>query len=145
MGGKFDPGGDPQVAAQFNIRYSIACAIARRKFGLAELEDTAVFDPEIGALVDRVKVIVDPANKGNRGPIVLRIRSRRHGLISRRVEHVPGSDQSPLSAREAADKCRACFALGARPLTASRTDLVMDRVANLEQVADMAIFFEDVM
>lgn len=145
VGSDFDPSGDPQVAAQFNIRYSIACAITRRKFGLAELENDAVYDPGIGTLIERIKVVVDPKNKGNRGPIELRIRSRKHGNIACRVEHVPGSDEWPLSEREVADKCRECFALGAKPFTGKQTDLIMQRVANIEQTADMAEFFKDLL
>lgn len=35
VGGDYDPSGDAQVAAQFNLRYSIACALVRRRLGLA--------------------------------------------------------------------------------------------------------------
>lgn len=145
VGGRFDPSGDPQVAAQFNIRYSIACAIVRRRFGLAELHEAIVLDPLIGQLVEKVKVIVDRANSGKRGPIMLRIRSRRHGELACRVEHVPGSEYAPLSAQEIADKCRDCFILGARPLTERTCELLMERVASAEDVADMAAFFADIL
>lgn len=141
VGGVFDPSGDPQAAAQFNIRYSIACAIIRRKFGLTELETAVVCDPAIAALAARTTVIVDPENKGSRGPMILRVRSKRHGEIVCRVENEPGSEQSPLSDAEIAAKCRECFALGVRPLTAAQTDSILERIARLELVPDMAGFF----
>lgn len=143
VGGVFDPSGDAQAAAQFNIRYSIACALTRRRFGLAELETTVVRDPAIARLAERVHVIVDPDNGGTRGPTVLRLRSRRHGEIVCRVEHEPGSAQAPLSEREMIDKCSECFSLGARPLTPAQTGRLMARIAHLEQVADMAALFDD--
>src|SRR5690606_10966030 len=74
VGAPFEPGGDPQAAAQFNIRYSIACAILRRKFGLAELETEVVRDAAIARLAQRVDVVVDSENAGSRGPAVLRLR-----------------------------------------------------------------------
>jgi 2-methylcitrate dehydratase PrpD len=142
VGAPFDPGGDPQSAAQFNIRYSIACAILRRKFGLAELETEVVRDAAIARLAQRVEVAVDPENAGSRGPAVLRIRTRRHGEIVHRVEHEPGSVEAPLTDAEIADKCRECFALGARPLSPGETERLMARVARVEEVADMAAFFD---
>ena len=45
-------------------------------------------------------MIVDPRNAGKRGPAVLRVRSRRHGVLTRRVDHVPGSEHAPLSAQD---------------------------------------------
>jgi len=145
VGGPFEPGADPQVAAQFNIRYSIACALTRRRLGLAELDLAVIDDPGIRALADKVKVIVDPDNHGKRGPAVLRVHSRRHGTIERRVDHVPGSAQSPLTTAEIEAKSRDCFALGAHPLDAERTQRLIDRVADLESLPDVAALFEGVV
>jgi 2-methylcitrate dehydratase PrpD len=142
VGGTFDPSADPQAAAQFNIRYSIACAMLRRKFGLAELETEAIRDPHVARLVQRIEVVVDPTNTGSRGPAVLRVRTRSHGEIVRRVEHEPGSLEAPLTDAEIADKCRQCFARGARPLSAGESELLMERIARVEQISDMALFFD---
>ena len=145
VGGSFDPSSDPQASAQFSIRYSLACALVRRRFGLGELDIDVINDPGIRALSDKVKVIVDPHNGGKRGPAVLRVRSRRHGLLTRRIDHVPGSDHAPLSLQEIEAKSRECFALGPKPLDAQRTERLIRRVATLEDVADMATFFEGVL
>ena len=144
VGRPFEPGDDPQVAAQFNIRYSIACALTRRRFGLAEIDNATIDDPGIRALTQKVKVIVDPNKKGKRGPAVLRVRSRRHGVLERQVDHVPGSEQSPLSMAEIEAKSRACFALGTHPLDAARTQRLIDRVADLENIADITMLFEGI-
>jgi len=141
VGGPFDPSGDAQVAAQFNIGYSIACAIIHRRFGLAELEENIVRDPAIRKLVDKVRVVIDPANTGKRGPMDLRIQTRTHGRVECRVVHVPGTDEAPMSEEEVAEKCRQCFALGVRPLSSAATARLLERVAHLEDVPDMAEFF----
>jgi len=144
VGGPFDPQGDLQAAAQFNIRFSVACALTRRKFGLAELADSVICDSAIRKFSEKVSVIVDPLNPGKRGPAVLRIHSRRHGTLNRRIDHVPGSAQSPLSQADIEGKCRDCFALGPHPLDPRKTEQLMSRVWRLEQIADMASFFEGI-
>jgi len=145
VGGIFEPRGNLQAVAQFNLPYSIACALTRRKFGLAELESAVITDPGIKALSDRVTVIVDPANKGKRGPAVLRIYSRSKGMLTQRVEHIPGSRQLPLSLVEIESKARDCFALGPRPLGSRAMDELIARISKVEEVADMALFFEGVL
>lgn len=140
VGGRFEPGTNPQAAAQFNIRYSIACAIRRGRFGLAELDDAVIHDPQIARLIERIDVKVDPDNCGSRGPMVLRVRSRRHGALSSRVEHEPGSSASPLSDAEVQEKARACFALGAGPLDVQATERLLKNIAAIEREPDMAAF-----
>lgn len=144
VGRPFEPGDNPQVAAQFNIRYSIACALTRRRFGLAELDNATIDDPGIRALAQKVKVIVDPNKKGKRGPAVLRVQSRRHGVLQRQVDHVPGSAQSPLSMAEIEAKSRACFALGTHALDAAGTQRLIDRVADLENMTAVTKLFEGI-
>jgi hypothetical protein len=70
------------------------------------------------------------------------VRTRSHGEIVRRVEHEPGSLEAPLTDAEIADKCRQCFARGARPLSAGESELLMERIARVEQISDMALFFD---
>ena len=140
VGSRFDPGSNPQAAAQFNIRYSIATAIHRRRFGLAEIDNAVVHDPAIARLIDRIDVKVDPNNPGTRGPMVLRVRSRRHGELSVRVEHEPGSSASPLSDADIEEKARACFALGAKPLDPQAIASLIEHIASIEREPDMAAF-----
>ena len=144
VGGVFDPAGDAQVAAQFNIRYSIACALMRRQFGLAELDPLVVRDAAIGRLVQKGKVSVDPNNTGKRGPMVLRIRTCAGAELQTRIEHVPGSAETPMSDEEITLKARQCFALGVRPLSPAQCRTILDRVLQLEDVADMATLFHGV-
>lgn len=145
VGGAFDPSGDPQAAAQFNIRYSIACVLVRRKFGLAELATSVVLDPQIAALAARTAVKVDPENKGSRGPMILKLHSRRHGEIVCRVDHEPGSEAAPLSEDDIEQKCRECFGLGARSLSTRQTDDLIERIQYVERVTDMATFFDGIL
>ncbi|MDH3317761.1 MAG: MmgE/PrpD family protein [Gammaproteobacteria bacterium] len=144
VGGPYDPSGDAQVAAQFNIRYSIACALVRRRLGLAEIQASAARDPAIAAHIGKVSVEVDEAQTGERGPVVVEMHTHRHGDISYRVDHVSGSVEAPLSEAEIDEKVRECLGLGVRPLDRSRIDLLYARVKEIEQISDMSAFLEGI-
>jgi len=143
VGAPFEPGGDPQVAAQFSVQYSVACAILRRRLSVADIQNAAVLDPVIGELARSVKVIVDDQRGNSRGATV-RIASRRHGLLEKHVEHIPGSPESPLTAEDLQSKIRECALEGVSPLGTERGELLCARIDRVEDAADMAEFFSGI-
>lgn len=144
VGGAYDPSGDAQVAAQFNIRYSLACALVRRKLGLLEIEAPAARDPKIAAHVGKVSVRVDTSLNTERAPIVLNVSTKKHGLVSCRVDHVPGSPEAPVPEDEMMEKFRECFGRGVRPLSDKQIETLRARVRNIESLPDMATFFDGI-
>jgi 2-methylcitrate dehydratase PrpD len=142
VGGEYDPGRDPQVAAQFNIRYSIACALVRRRLGLAEIQEAAARDPAIVAHIGKVSQKVDAAQTGSRGPITLRMQTAKHGEILCRVEDVPGTPGAPLSEAQTKEKFRECFGLGVRPLHPDQLAALTGRVQGIDEMPDMSRFFD---
>jgi 2-methylcitrate dehydratase PrpD len=144
VGGKYDPSGDAQVAAQFSIRYSIACCLVRRRLGLAEIQADAARDPKILAHVPKVNVHVDATLPGTRGPIILRVKTHSKGELSSRVEIMPGSAEAPMSQAEVDDKFNECFGLGVRPLNAAQIAEVKRRVYEIEKLDDMSKFFDGI-
>lgn len=144
VGMPYDPSGDAQVAAQFSIRYSIACALVRRRLGLAEIQESAARDPAIAAHIGKVTLKVDPTLRGSRGPIELRVQTRTHGELACREEHVPGSREAPLEPRDIDDKFNECFGLGVSPLADTEIETLTRRTNALETVADMATFFDGI-
>ncbi len=142
VGAPYAPGDDPQVSAQFSLPYSIACALLRGRLGLAEIDPEAALDPALRALAARVTMRAEPAFTGTRAPVVLRVASRRHGLLEQRVDHVPGSDQAPLGAAAIDAKFDECLARGVRPLDVARIGQLRERVAGLEAIDDVSTFFD---
>lgn len=142
VGAEWDPGDNPQVAAQFNIRYSVACAIARRRLGIAEIQEDAIFDPAINDLAGKVRVRVNDGWPGKFAPCELTVRTARHGDLTRRVDHVPGAPENPLSLDDLEAKFRDCAAAGIAPMTPGQADAVIDAVLSLEEVENMAAFFD---
>ena len=145
VGGSYDPSGDAQVAAQFSVRYTIACLLVRRKLGLAEIQEDAARDAQINRHVGKIHVHVDETQKGTRGPIVLRMRSKMHGEISTRVRHVPGSLEAPVTDAEIQQKFDECFRLGVRALDTARIELLTQRIREVDTVRDMYVFFKDIL
>ncbi len=142
VGADWDPGDNPQVAAQFNIRYSVACAVARRGLGIAEIQEDAIFDPAINELAGKVAVRVDDGWPGKFAPCELTIRTDRHGTLTRRIDHTPGTPENPLSLDDLKAKFRDCAAAGVAPMTPGQADAVIGKVLSLEDVPDMAVFFD---
>ena len=144
VGMAYDPSGDAQVAAQFSIRYSAACVLVRRRLGLAEIQEAAARDPEINRHIGKVTLQIDPTLTSSRGPVVIRLRSKRHGELSTTVAHVPGSREAPLTEAQVNEKFDECFRLGTRPLSKEQIATLTARVHGLEQFPDMASFFSGI-
>lgn len=144
VGGLYDPSGDAQVAAQFNLRYSIACALVRRKLGLLDIEQTAARDPELLPHIAKITVEVDPSLTTERGPVVVEMVTKSQGMLSLRVEHVPGSTEAPLSESEVKAKFEECFRLGVRPLDSSQIAELIARINSIEHVPDMSKVFDGI-
>jgi 2-methylcitrate dehydratase PrpD len=142
VGMPYDPSSDPQVAAQFSIRYSAACALVRRRLTLRDIQADAARDPAVTRHVHKVGVIVDPKLTGDRGPVRVCIETTGGRKLTCEVEHVPGSTESPLTQAEIDDKFAGCFALGVAPLTRDQVRDLTQRVKDLEAIEDMATFFE---
>ena len=144
VGGHYDPSGDPQVAAQFNIRYSIACALVRRRLGLAEIQEAVARDPAINRHISKISLKVDPEQTGNRGPVTVRMKTHSRGEISCRVDDVAGGPDAPLAASEVEGKFNECFRLGVHPLREEAIKMLSERVRKVEEVASMSRFFHDI-
>ena len=50
-----------ELQARFDTRFCVAAAWQRRRFGLAEMRESAYMDPDILALRDRIDLIADPS------------------------------------------------------------------------------------
>ncbi len=144
VGAPFDPGSDPQVAAQFSVQYSVAVAILRGRFSVLDIENAAVLDQAVGALARAVRVTVEPA-WGNRRCAHVAITSRRHGVLAKHVELIPGGPGVPLAHTELVEKTRSCLGSGRAALAGDAIDGLVARLDAVEKVADMARFFDGIV
>ncbi|MGZ5092548.1 MAG: MmgE/PrpD family protein [Burkholderiales bacterium] len=144
VGAPFDPGSDPQVAAQFSVQYSVAAAILRGRFGLSDIEPDAVLDPKTVQLARAVKVHVDESWGNRRGATVM-LHTIQHGRRECHVEHIPGSAASPLREGDLREKVFDCLRSGVQPLSRERAEHLANTVMHLEMVEDARTIFGDVL
>ena len=144
VGAPFDPSDNPQVAAQFSLEYSIACALLRRQLTVADIEEAAVKDPEIRELVGRISIDVDEANAGKFAPAEVVLESARHGTLRRGQDHVPGTRENPLAPDQIEAKFRSCVAAGLRPLDETQATRLIGTLTAIDDVPDMSKILEAV-
>jgi 2-methylcitrate dehydratase PrpD len=145
VGGAFPPGDTPQVDAQFNIYYSVACALLRGRLGVDEILPPAIFDPAVRPMIERIEVVVDHRLTTLLAPATVEVATTDGRRFVETVAEVPGTPQAPLSDAEVEAKFRACAARGAAPLDAARADLLLERVRGVEALPDMRGFFASIV
>ena len=145
VGAPFNPGDNPQVSAQFSVQYAMACALARRRMSVADLEESAILDPAIRDIAQRVRIVIDESNKSSRNPATVTMTTHQHGTITRTTEKFPWSPQDPPAETALMEKLDACFAAGANPLTAESKARLIKRVQEIEGVPDMNQFFTGIL
>jgi hypothetical protein len=122
----------------------MACALLRRRMSVADLEDSAIFDPAIKTITERTRIIVDENLKSSRAPAGVSLTTKNHGKLSRTTEKFPWSPDDPPGEAALQEKLDACFAAGVAPLTAEKKSLLIERVRDIENVPDMSRFFSDI-
>lgn len=142
VGAPFEPGDNPQIAAQFSVQYSIACAIERRRLGIAEIQADVIATPAINALAKKVSVSVNDSWGGKFAPCDLEIRMTDGRLLKHHAAHTPGTPQNPLSLNDLKAKFHDCAASGTRPMSADQCEAAITMILAIEDVDDMAGMFD---
>ena len=138
VGETFDAGSNPQVAAQFSIQYSIACAIQRRQLSIAEIQPDVISDPEINALLKKIKVIVEPEWPGKFAPCDLEILARDGRRLTHHASHTPGTPENPMSMGDLKAKFSDCASSGVNPMSIDQCNNAIKTILAIETVKDMA-------
>lgn len=119
--------------AQFSIPYVVATALLRGRFGLAELQDSALRDPQVLALAERVFHEVDTEAEFPRyysGEVVVDLEGGTSEQAGDRVNR--GSAERPLSAADIYAK----FADNTKGIDGARAGAIQDAVLGLERAVD---------
>src|SRR5262249_10627393 len=83
------------LESKFSVYFAAALAIVRGSAGVRDFSDENVHDPGIAALRDRVTATVDPSIKEDQVRAIVTTKDGR--TIDKRVEHVTGSLERPMS------------------------------------------------
>lgn len=121
--------------AQFSVQYVIASSFIRGKFGLEELENTAINDPGILALADRVSYRTDPDSpfpKYYSAELILT--TKKGEVFSHREQINRGAAERPISSAEIVTK----FMENTRTaMSSARAERIKNLVLSMEEIDDV--------
>lgn len=117
--------------AQFSVHYVIATTFLREKFGLAELEDEVISDPEILDLCSRISFADDPdsAYPGYFSGAI-EVETQEGKVLKHREQINRGATENPLSDADIEEKF---FGNATLTIPKSQAENVLDIVMNLEK------------
>jgi len=137
IGSPFEIRDNPQVDAQFSGAYTVAAAIIRRKFGIAEIQEDSVRDPEILSLAKRVKCSADDNIKTSLAPVTVRFDLGDGSSVSKRVDVLKGNPANPTTEEEDMQKFNECVEFGLKRMSDEKRDTLVHLILNLESVSDV--------
>ena len=140
VGAAFDPGVNPQVAAQFSIQYSIAAVLLHGRLSVEEISAASAVEPGIREITRRVSVVIDPENRNNYAPARLKIIKTDGTVIEHTVATYRGSEELPLGNSDMKEKLAACIEAAGAPAGAAKVEGLFDAVMNIEDTRDIALF-----
>jgi 2-methylcitrate dehydratase PrpD len=125
------------LEAKFSAEFSAAAALAEGRVGLPTFTDEKAHDPAIRALIERVRVVVDPtiptdAERTMWTRLTVRLGDGRQVEIAPRP--VPGHPARPVTLAELRAKFSECAGL---VLPADRVDSVREMVETLDACPDL--------
>ncbi len=140
VGAPYAPGDNPQVSAQFSVRYSVASILQRGRFTLDDILPAAATDQVVCALAGRVQVEIDESKAGRFLPAAVRVRTTSGKDLEATIATLAGTPADPFTDAEVRAKALACFGAGARPMAPDAATRIAERIAGLESVGDMREF-----
>lgn len=139
-GAPFEIGEDTnlQMAAQFNIPYTVAIALAKGSVGAKDfMPDEIKRNGHIRALASRVRVFRNEELKGKNVsvPVEIRARTKDGREVSARVEKRKGDPDNPMTVQDCRNKFLLCWKdAGLDPKTGKK---IIEYVENLEGLDDI--------
>jgi 2-methylcitrate dehydratase PrpD len=125
---------DNRLMPNVNAQYLLTGTLLDRRFSIEMAHDEArLAAPETRAVMARVHLVPDAALAGTRGCRLL-VRRRDGSVLEETVGAVRGTPDDPMSFAEVATKSEDLFS----SLLGERGKAVVDLVANVEELADLA-------
>ncbi len=139
VGKPFTLGTNPQVDAQFSIPYTVACALARGDVFIGDFETDAIYDRQVKALADRVKVTVNHdllAKDILHTELAITMKDgRTHG----KTVNVPlGNPAKAMSAEQCREKFRKCVAYSGLDFDSAKIEELLSMINSLEDIQDIS-------
>lgn len=136
VGKPYEPGDNPQVAAQFSLGYTVATALLTGNVRLSDLDPSHTLDPERRRLAARVTVRQDDRIEGRWATrVVVTLRGGRR--LTRSLEVNRGRADQPLSTGELVAKFKDCAAAAGAGFTPDRIERLVEMLLGLPRQATL--------
>ncbi len=124
--------------ARVSIHHCVACALLRGKADLEQFASSAIFDPAIRAMREKVQAVTETALLDGAAQVDIHLKSGE--VLTETVMHARGSLQSPLTDAEIENKLRQCAELGGSGWNAGR---IIETVWALDDLPALAPLMND--
>lgn len=131
VGGPFRPEANPQVSAQFSIRYCVASMLMRGKLGFEELETPSILDNGIRQLAERIELRTEL--DGEMEPAIVSVDLRGGGTVTSVPTPMPGTPEHPMSPQDLLSKFVDCAQRGHRPLAEQHAQEIARQIDALHE------------
>lgn len=134
------------VDAQFSFYYVAATAIVKGKVFIEDFTQEAIRNPQMLAMAQKVKVIVDTEKDKLYKfipPVDIEIDTKDGKHYKKTIEFAKGHPQRPMSMTECAQKLENCARFSAKPLPEGNIDKIYQLVEHLDELDDVAVILEN--
>ena len=128
---------NPQTGlqAKFSAPYVVTAALIDRKVSLEHFIDEKLQDSRIQALIQRVKISVQPELESPLTPAKVMMKLRNGQEVTKRVDIATGNPEKPMSLDQMIAKYKNCVGFMMSP---KKTDETIDRILHFEEVRDVS-------
>lgn len=138
VGHPFVIGSNPKVDAQFSIQYCVANALLRKEPLLEHFEESAVREPKIMEIVEKIHITGDPAlNKRERMPVDMEVRTTGGDVYQTSVDIPRGFPGNLMTKEEHEKRFWQCVNYARKPLPRENAEKIVSLVNQLEEVKDI--------
>jgi 2-methylcitrate dehydratase PrpD len=137
VGNPFKAGDYPRVSAQFSAQYCAANAIARKSSKLAHFTPSAIADPALSGLINRITCLGDPAlDERGHSAVDVTVTTTQGKTHTRSLDVPPGFPGNELSDEDHLDRFAACMEYAPYPLPAGAVKAFLDGLDRLPRMGD---------
>ncbi len=138
-GKRFSEGDNPMISAQFSIEYTVATALARQRLSLAHFDLAAIRDPEVHALLQKMRV--ETGEGADFAPATVEVDTASGKRLAYTETALKGDPAHPLSDAELSAKLADCLAYappGSTDLDAAGLRRAVDALTDSDTAALLA-------
>ena len=131
------------LQAKFSAEYWPAITLLRGRLGLREITDEVVSQPEVQALVRKVKVYPEPSITVATARVQIKVTLKNGRTISEAYYPAKGATDNPLTREELTEKFNECAEWGGVP--ADKAGRAIDLVSGLERLESVRDLMKSVV